>query len=81
MKKKTDITDDEMYEKVEFDGDAVVEARRLSKLPKRPTSVALEDVTIQALRELAQERGIPYQVLMRSYIVDGIRRDKKKIID
>jgi predicted DNA binding CopG/RHH family protein len=43
----------------------------------KPTSIALEDETIEELKELAAVKGIPYQVLMRSFILDGLRKSKK----
>ena len=49
-------------------------ARRLSKRRKLPTSVALEEKTIKELKELAGWRGVPYQILMRMFIIDGLHR-------
>lgn len=48
-------------------------ARRLKKRRKLPTSVALEEETIHALKKLAQWRGVPYQILMRMFILEGLR--------
>ena len=48
-------------------------ARRLKKKRKFPTSVALEEETIQQLKTLASWRGVPYQILMRMFILDGLR--------
>src|SRR5579883_1389130 len=48
-------------------------ARRLKKKRKLPTSVALEEETIQQLKTLAAWRGVPYQILMRMFILDGLR--------
>ncbi|MDD5628060.1 MAG: hypothetical protein PHU21_03280 [Elusimicrobia bacterium] len=47
-------------------------ARRLKKKRKLPTSVALEEETIKELKTLAEWRGVPYQVLMRMFILEGI---------
>lgn len=49
-------------------------ARRLKKRRKLPTSVALEEKTIKELKELAEWRGVPYQILMRMFILDGLHR-------
>ena len=51
--------------------------RRYKKMRKRPTSVALDDQTIGELKKLAERQGIPYQVLMRVFILDGLERLKK----
>ena len=42
-----------------------------------PDSIALEEEVIEELKTIAQEKGIPYQVLMRLLITDEIRRFKK----
>ncbi|MFC1679267.1 hypothetical protein ACFL2T_03550 [Elusimicrobiota bacterium] len=49
-------------------------AKRLQKKRKIPTSVALEAETIKELKALAQWRGVPYQVLMRMFILDGLHK-------
>lgn len=51
-------------------------ARRLKKSRKRPTSVALEEETIKELKALASWRGVPYQILMRMFILEGLRASK-----
>ncbi|MBI3551551.1 MAG: hypothetical protein HY077_03470 [Elusimicrobia bacterium] len=48
-------------------------ARRLKRKRKCPTSVALEEETIRELKQLAQWRGVPYQILMRMFILEGLR--------
>ncbi len=45
--------------------------------PPKPTSVALDEKTIQELKALAEIQGIPYQVLIRVFILDGLDRLKK----
>ncbi len=47
-------------------------ARRLKKKRKLPTSVALEEGTIKELKALAGWRGVPYQILMRMFILEGL---------
>ena len=44
---------------------------------KVPTSVALDPHFIAALKKEAQARGIPYQILMRMFIIEGFERMKK----
>lgn len=51
--------------------------RRHREVKKKPTSVALDETTIQELKELAEKQGIPYQVLIRVFILDGLERMKK----
>lgn len=65
------------YDQVEFDvQDASRGALEVIKKKKVPTSVALDRETILDLKAMAEERGIPYQVLMRSYILQGLKKDK-----
>ncbi len=65
------------YDKVEFDPKEIIEGMsRLKGARRKPTSVALEDELLGELKSLAQERGVPYQVLMRLLIADGVRRLK-----
>ena len=49
----------------------------LKKTHKLPTSVALEVSTIKGLRQLAEKKGVPYQVLMRMFIVEGLGKATK----
>ena len=51
-------------------------AKRLKKKRKLPTSIALEEETIRELKELADWRGVPYQVLMRMFILDGLHKSQ-----
>ena len=65
----------------EFEVDKVSKgARKYRERRLKPTSVSLDEDTTHKLKKIAQEKGIPYQVLMRSFILEGIRRleeDKK----
>lgn len=82
MKTFVKNADEWMYEKVEFETEKVLEsARRYREHKLKPTSVCLDELTTQKLKSLAAEKGIPYQVLMRSFILDGLRRieDDKKV--
>ena len=66
------------YEKVTYNRKKVrAAALRLKKARKQPTSIALDPAVIQQLKQEAQARGVPYQVLMRMLIVDGLKRMKK----
>ena len=44
---------------------------------KIPTSVALDPRFVEELKKEASAHGIPYQILMRMFIVDGFQRFKK----
>jgi predicted DNA binding CopG/RHH family protein len=66
------------YEKVTYNRKKVrATALRLKKTRKQPTSIALDPAVIQQLKKEAQARGVPYQVLMRMLIVDGLKQMKK----
>lgn len=53
-------------------------ARSESGEPKKvPTSVALDPRFVAELKKAALEKGIPYQILMRMFIVEGFQRMKK----
>lgn len=69
---------DSSYAKVSYNrGKVRATARRLKRDRKQPTSIALDPATIRELRHRALERGIPYQVLMRMLIVEGLRNLRK----
>ena len=51
--------------------------KRFKDSRKKPTSVALDETTIQELKALAEKQGIPYQVLIRVFILDGLERMKR----
>ncbi len=66
------------YEKSEFEArkirKAVAQARGARK---KPTSVALDPKFVDELKREAQARGVPYQVMMRMFIVEGFKRLKR----
>ncbi len=67
------------YDKT-FDLDAkkiLAAMKRFKSSPKKPTSVALDETTINELKAIAEIQGIPYQVLIRVFILDGLDRLKK----
>jgi len=62
----------------ELDSKKILAAMRRHKdSKKKPTSVALDETTIQELKALAETQGIPYQVLIRVFILDGLERMKR----
>jgi predicted DNA binding CopG/RHH family protein len=65
------------YEKIDFDPNEIIAGmRRLTGSRRKPTSVALEDDLLDDLKSLANKRGIPYQVLMRLLIAEGVKHMK-----
>lgn len=65
------------YDKIDFDPKEIIEGMsRLKGARRKPTSVALEEELLKELKALATKRGVPYQVLMRLLIADGIKRLK-----
>jgi len=72
------VKSDPIYDKVTYNRAAArASAQKLKKARKQPTSVALDPSVIRELRREALQRGIPYQVLMRMFIVEGLRNLKK----
>ena len=67
----------EYEEETLFDEKRLLEAMKKAKKRRRPTSVALEERTIVELKRLADKKNVPYQVLMRMFIVDGLEKMKK----
>lgn len=66
------------YEEAEFEPEKIIEAmiRHSGGKKKKPTSVALDEDTIKTLKKKAKSIGLPYQVLMRLLIIDGLSRIK-----
>ena len=65
------------YNQIEFDSKEIIEGMsRLKGARRKPTSIALEEELLEELKELAQKRGLPYQVLMRLLISEGVKRLK-----
>jgi hypothetical protein len=63
------------YDEVEFDEEAVMKSQRVGR--KMPTSVSLPPEVVEELKFIAEKKGIPYQVLMRSFIIEGLEKLKK----
>ena len=78
MKKSQVKSLKEYDQEFELDSKKILEAmKRYKESPKKPTSVALDETTIQELKMVAETHGIPYQVLIRVFILDGLDRIKK----
>ncbi len=50
---------------------------QLGEPKKIPTSVALDPRLVSDLKKEAKVRGIPYQVLIRMFIIEGYKKLKK----
>lgn len=65
------------YDRVDFDPAEIISGmRRLKGARRKPTSIALEEEILEELKEVAHRKGVPYQVLMRLLIADGLKRLK-----
>ncbi|MBI2067073.1 MAG: ribbon-helix-helix protein, CopG family [Deltaproteobacteria bacterium] len=65
------------YNRIDFDPKEIIAGMsRLKGSQRKPTSVALEEELLDELKSLADKRGVPYQVLMRLLIADGVKRLK-----
>jgi hypothetical protein len=63
------------YDEVEFDEESVLNSRKIHR--KMPTSISLPPEIVEELKRIATKKGIPYQVLMRSFIMEGLQRLKE----
>ena len=65
------------YDKIDFDPKEIIASmRRLKGARRKPTSIALEEDLLNELKQVADKKGVPYQVLMRLLIADGLKRLK-----
>jgi predicted DNA binding CopG/RHH family protein len=51
--------------------------KKASAPRKQPTSIALDPELIAELKAEAKARGVPYQVFMRMFIMEGFKRLKR----
>lgn len=80
MKKSYVKSRKEFDEPFELDAKIILAAmKRFKDSRKKPTSVALDEKTIQALKWAAEKQGLPYQVLIRVFILNGLDRIKKAV--
>jgi predicted DNA binding CopG/RHH family protein len=64
------------YDKIEFEVAKSKEAQKRIRR-KMPTSLSLPEDVVEELKEIAEKKGIPYQVLMRSFVLEGLEKLKK----
>ena len=79
--KKSYVKSQKEYEPIyKLDSDKIVAAmKRYKTAPKKPTSVSLDETTIRELKSIGEKVGIPYQVLIRVFILDGLEKMKIQI--
>lgn len=67
------------YEENDYDVKKILENRDRQRAlaRKMPTSITLPPDVVEELKAIASRKGIPYQVLMRSFITEGLERLKK----
>ncbi len=67
------------YARVGFEAGKVRAAMKKARTSrKQPTSVALDAEFVEQLKAEARARGLPYQVLMRMFIVEGFKRFRRR---
>ena len=72
------VKNESVYRRVSFESTKIKAAmKRASGSRKKPTSVALDPQLVAELKAEARARGVPYQVLMRMFIVEGFKRLKR----
>jgi predicted DNA binding CopG/RHH family protein len=72
------VKDEREYRKVSFDPAKIRAAMKRTKAArKQPTSLALDPNLIRDLKAEAKARGVPYQVLMRMFVIEGFKRLKR----
>ena len=63
------------YDEVELDEEAVLNSRKGGH--EMTISVSLPPEVVEELKAIAEKKGIPYQVLMRSFILEGLHKLKQ----
>lgn len=72
---KKSVKRSKAYSHIEFDSKEIIAGlSRLKGARRKPTSIALEEEILDELKAVAAEKGIPYQVLMRLLIADGLKK-------
>ena len=63
------------YENVDFEAEKIQAGmKRHKNVRKLPTSIALDPSFLQSLKLEAQKRGIPYQIMLRMFIIEGFEK-------
>lgn len=77
--KKIYVKSNKEYEKTsDFDEKKILQSLKRRKTGRKvPTSVALDPELVTEIKEAAEDKGLPYQVLLRMFIIDGFKKWKK----
>jgi predicted DNA binding CopG/RHH family protein len=74
------VKNESRYGKVSFQSARIKAAmKRTKEARKQPTSVALDPQLVTELKAEARARGVPYQVLMRMFIIEGFKRLRRTV--
>jgi predicted DNA binding CopG/RHH family protein len=69
------VKNEKGYNKVKFNAKAIKDAYSKAKTKKKhPTSVNLPEEVVTELKSLALEMDVPYQTLMRRFIIEGLAK-------
>ncbi len=60
---------------MDFELDPALEAKIRERAKMKPVTLRLRVSQIEAAKEIARRKDIPYQTLLRSWIAEGIRRE------
>lgn len=72
------VKNESEYNKLSFESAKIRAAMKRTKAArKQPTSLALDRKLIEELKAEAKARGVPYQVLMRMFVIEGFKRLKR----
>ncbi len=72
------VKNEKGYANIKFNAKAVKDAYSKAKTKrKHPTSVNLPEEVITALKALALKMDVPYQTLMRKFIIEGLTKRKR----
>ena len=72
------VKNKENHDESSFESKKISEAMKRRKRGRKvPTSVALDPELVEKLKAEAENRGIPYQVLLRMFIVEGFKKMRK----
>jgi predicted DNA binding CopG/RHH family protein len=66
----------DQFEREEVELDPELAARIAGRSKTRRVTLRLRASRIEAAREIAKKKDIPYQTLMRSWIAQGIERER-----
>lgn len=70
------VKNESEYKGVTFES-AKIRAAMRRGARKKPTSLALDPQFVEELKAEARARGVPYQVLMRMFVIEGFKRLKR----